>query len=503
MTLRNIFFISLFILTCGYTQAYASQPVPHIRIPLNEYGTSNNGNSEQNSAEISLMAVTFQNMRAGGYFREYFGDYLTYSGSDSDFDVDDVLWQIVSGSPPGGLILSDGMLYGEIGSDQIGSFNFTIRAYYNGKYAERSYTITVLDVDPLYAKSIDAGGNFTCAVTQDDRVKCWGRNTFGSNGDGTTTQSHAPVFVYGSESYTSVSAGGNHACAVTTSGAAMCWGGGASGQLGHGSNSNSSIPVSVTGIPFAISNVSVGSSSSCAVTVNNDLYCWGLNSAGQLGIGNTTQQNTPQRVTALDGAVRSVSVGGSTTCATTTGNEAYCWGAGMMGQLGRGSAMNSTSPLPVIGLPSGVREVAAGGSHACAALLDGTAYCWGWNEDGQLGNGTVSNSLSPVQVAGADTWMKIVAGGISTCGLTTGGGLKCWGNNWYDQLGTGDSESHLVPMQVLGITNGATHISSASGHTCAIHAGVAKCWGDGAYGRLGINDEGEGGRSAPVRVHQD
>ena len=144
---------------------------------------------------------------------------------------------------------------------------------------------------------MDVGGNYSCAVTTDGGLKCWGNNQFGQLGDGTTTLSAVPVQISGGHTFASVAAGGGHSCAVTTDGTAYCWGHDRNSQLGNGieGETQSTAPVLV-GAALVFRSVSAGLAHTCGVTTDSVAYCWGLNSAGQLGIGSTTNTDGPERV---------------------------------------------------------------------------------------------------------------------------------------------------------------------------------------------------------------
>jgi alpha-tubulin suppressor-like RCC1 family protein len=302
-----------------------------------------------------------------------------------------------------------------------------------------------------------------------------------------------------------VSAGDTHACALTTGGGAKCWGNNSLGQLGNGSTTNSSTPVDVTGLTSGVAAVSA-SRHACALTNSGGVKCWGANSYGQLGNGTTTASTTPVDVTGLTSGVAAVSVGGGNTatdytCALTTGGGVQFWGANNYGQLGIGTTANSTTPVDVSGLTSGVATVSAGGDTACAMTAGGGLKCWGYNRNGQLGNGTTGPELcgisycskTPIDVYGfTGGAAAIEVGLLHACLVTVGGGAKCWGANDYGQLGAataGECDHNYcsrVPVDVTGLTSGASAVSAGGFFSCAIASGgVLKCWGANQYGQLG------------------
>jgi len=298
--------------------------------------------------------------------------------------------------------------------------------------------------------SVSAGINHTCAVTTGGAVKCWGYNVVGELGDGTTTQSNTPVDVVGLGSgVASVSAGGNHTCAVTIGGAAKCWGYNGFGELGDGTTTQSSTPVDVVGLGSSVASVSAGGNHTCAVTIGGAVKCWGDNSSGELGDGTTTYSATPVDVVGL--GLASVSDGYQNTCAVTTSGAAKCWGNNVSAELGDGTTTNSSTPVDVVGLGSGVATVSAG-YHSCAVTTAGAAKCWGNNVSAELGDGTTTYSSTPVGVVGLGSGVATVSAGYHhTCAVTTGGAAKCWGDNLDGALGDGTNTESDTPVAVVGL----------------------------------------------------
>ena len=258
---------------------------------------------------------------------------------------------------------------------------------------------------------VSAGTSHSCARLADGTVRCWGLNTNGRLGDGTTTQRTSPVTVLSAAAtplagVVSVSAGGSHSCAVLTSGAVRCWGNNANGQLGTGlTTSLSFASTNVVGISTA-TQVSAGTSHSCARLADGTVRCWGLNTNGRLGDGTTTQRTSPVTVlsaaaTPLAGVV-SVSAGGSHSCAVLTSGAVRCWGNNANGQLGTGLTTSlSFASTIATGIASGV-NVSAGGSHtllvSTSSVLSSVVNAMGLNTNGQLGDGSVTQRTAPTQL---------------------------------------------------------------------------------------------------------
>ena len=248
---------------------------------------------------------------------------------------------------------------------------------------------------------------------------------------------------------TQVSAGANHTCALTTAGGVKCWGDNAYGQLGDGSTTQRVTPVDVSGLASGVTAITAGYFHTCALTTAGGVKCWGFNGYGQLGDSFNTTRLTPVDVSGLASGVTAITVGNFHTCALTTAGGVKCWGDNGYGQLGDGSNNNRYAPVNVSGLGSGVSAIATGGKHTCALTTAGGGKCWGYNAQGQFGDGSTSSQLTSVDVSGLTSGLAIKAGEYHTCALTTAGGVKCWGYNSVGQLGDGSTSNRLTPVNVL------------------------------------------------------
>src|SRR2546422_34695 len=300
--------------------------------------------------------------------------------------------------------------------------------------------------------ALAAGGLHTCMRLPDGTVQCWGRNNFGQlgNGDGSLSSSSVPVAVRGLTTATRVVTGDAHTCALLGDGTVQCWGVGDSGQRGDGTFNNiSTVPAAVVGITGAVA-VAARGYHSCALLGDGTVWCWGRNSDGQLGVTPSGSQ-----------------------CPTTPGF--FC----------------SSTPVRAAGITSAA-GVIAGGYHTCALFGDGTAQCWGRNDDGQLGDGTFTSSSTPLRVGGL-TGAAAVSGGIlHTCALLVNGTVKCWGavgpNNDFGQLGNGATTGSSTPVTVTGTgvawtsSNGAVATIDAVGRATGLNPGTATITATGGSG---------------------
>ncbi len=227
-----------------------------------------------------------------------------------------------------------------------------------------------------------------------------------------------------------------------------------------------STPVSADANETATTDTNAGAQASitagvwhtCALLATGAVNCWGFNGNGRLGDGTEIDRLTPTQVTGLDGEVSEVTAitaDGAHTCALLATGAVNCWGANYYGQLGDGTQNGWWTPTQVFEPGSGVTAITASGDRTCALLVTGGVKCWGNNGDGQLGDGTTTDRLTPTQVDGLDSGVTaITAGRHHTCALLVTGGVKCWGNNGDGQLGDGTIINRLTPTQVTGLHSG-------------------------------------------------
>lgn len=277
-----------------------------------------------------------------------------------------------------------------------------------------------------------------------------------------------------------------------------------------------SAPVSVITVTFT--SIAAGGAHSCGLTTSGAAYCWGRNESGQLGVPvpATTCATDAGTVACITQAVpvgggrtfAQLAAGGAHTCGLTSDGTAYCWGNNATGQLGDNTATQRVAPVAVA-TDLKFAALDLGAAHTCGLTAAGIAHCWGSNTRGQLGDATTNNRLVPVPVGGGHTFQQIVAGGFNighTCALAVDGAAYCWGDNEKGALGLGtmDLNGHSVPAAVAGGLVFASLTAGLGGHTCGrTAAGVAYCWGENTFGGLGngstnstsLPDEVSGGHS--------
>lgn len=362
-------------------------------------------------------------------------------------------------------------------------------------------TVPVVVQDVSNARAIGAGLYHTCAVAQRGEIRCWGLNDTGQLGNGEAAKALDPVNVSGLTSAArALAAGSEHTCALAADGGMRCWGANLFGQLGDGSQQNRATPVAVSGLSGRARAIVAGDNHTCALMEGGDVLCWGQNQSGQLGNNSTDSARTPERVLNLSRDVQSLAAGGQHTCALTAAGGVLCWGSNRYGQLGDGTTTDRLVPSSVPGLTGSVRAVAAGASHTCALVTNGVR-CWGSNIFAQLGNGhTDGFSPTPVDVIGLGADVQALSAGDGyTCALLRGGSLRCWGLNEFGQLGDGTLLMRLAPVQVRRLSGSAQAVSaSGARHACAVVSGGVACWGSNNEGQLGVRRVAQS--STPVLI---
>lgn len=363
-----------------------------------------------------------------------------------------------------------------------------------------------------------------CGVTSTGAVHCWGKNSFGQLGDGSTAPRNHPQPVPGLGPATAVATERDRACARLESAEVWCWGANGVGQLGDGTYANRPSPVRVLDLT-GVTEVALGGGHSCALGAGGQAWCWGDDRSRQIGIDTSYGSEVPVATAGgnvftelrsddfgtcgvlVGGGVRcwgwgqwqpvaipalpelaTVSPNVETNCGLTATGEAWCWGLNRKGGMGRGSSeLSDGAPAPVLTALRFTR-ISSGYWHACALTAEGEAWCWGYGSS--TGSGSTEDRLAPVAVATAERFTAIEAGLYHTCALTAAGSAWCWGSNFYGETGSGTTgDAQLTPVPVAG---GHVFVALAVGYdqaSCGITvAGEAWCWGRGPLGVAGVTE---------------
>jgi len=370
-------------------------------------------------------------------------------------------------STAGGLI--------QIGSAQVASITVS-----DGTHTSAPLRIVVNSVS---ATAVSAGGFHTCALRSDGAVECWGLNDSGQLGNNTTTSSSSPVMVNNLANVTQISVGKYHTCALRNDGTVWCWGDNTYGQLGNKTNNDSHVPVQVlgvggTGFLTGVAEVSADGNFTCARLTSGGVRCWGHNQYGQIGNNTTNDSSTPVNVVGVGGTgtlanVIDIDGGANQACALISSGTVDCWGYNNDGQLGNNTTTNSSSPVLVVGIGgtgslSNVTQISGGRLHACAMLSDHTVYCWGDNANGELGDGTTANRSIPVRAGTISTAISVSAGEYHSCATLQNGTAQCWGAAAFGQIGNGTTADTSVPVTVIGVggygtLSGIANVSAGGG----------------------------------------
>ncbi|NUM57924.1 MAG: hypothetical protein HUU56_04790 [Bdellovibrionaceae bacterium] len=379
---------------------------------------------------------------------------------------------------------------GQLGNNEISSQNTTVK---NGQISE------VVAIDK--AKSVAVGKDHTCAITMDDKVKCWGNNLYGQLGDGSNTSSVSPVDVVQLGAVKAISLEAYYSCAITMDDKVKCWGNNYSGQLGNGTRQNTNVPGFVANLESVTSMVA-GEQHVCVINSENLVKCWGQNGNGQLGRNDiiyterySSSSFYPVEVKNLN-SVKKLALGRSHTCAITVDNKVKCWGRSDL--IGNNSISAISLVAEVLDLDF-AKSIALGSDHSCAINQDNRIRCWGNNNFFQQGHNSVTNSLLPTKLSVINNFKTIASGEDSLCYITNESLVKCLGRGYAGQLGDGNRSDSLVsPVDVKDL-GPVKAITAGSYFYCAINKDdLVKCWGSNSGGELG--DKTKNDAKVPVDV---
>jgi alpha-tubulin suppressor-like RCC1 family protein len=319
----------------------------------------------------------------------------------------------------------------------------------NGATSFRSVPVPTPVLGLTGVAQVAVGHYHACARMADGTVRCWGRNAFGQLGVGSSSlRELTPAPVPGLADVAEIALGLEHTCARMVDTSVRCWGANGEGQLGDGTTTTyRAVPAPVPGLTGVV-RLALGSGHSCVRMADATVRCWGSNARGQLGVPGAIRRPTPTPVTGLTD-VAEVALGGAHTCARMADGTVRCWGGNDWGVLGDGTTTHRTAPMPVAGL-AGVARIHLGHVNTCVRMTDGTARCWGRNAYGQLGDGTSAIFQPvPVPVLGLTDAAELAPGGSHTCARLVDGSARCWGANDYGQLGDGTTATRRSPAPVV------------------------------------------------------
>ena len=366
---------------------------------------------------------------------------------------------------------------------------------------------TVVFVENINVPVMSANG---CWVGLDNRVLrqdyaaadayVWGGNACGRLGTGNLTNSLIPVSVVGGfTDWRQVNAGACHSIGVRCDGTAWAWGRGGSGQLGDGTTVNKSSPVGVAGGFTDWCQVSAGNQHSLGVRTNGTAWGWGIG-GGALGDGTIVAKSSPVSVVGgfTDWCQVSAGTSFNHSLGVRTNGTAWAWGSNYSGTLGDGTTVDRSSPVSVVGGFTNWCQVSAGDGHSLGVRTNGTAWAWGCNGFGRLGTGNVYDRSSPVSIVGGFTdWCQVDAGCAHSLGVRTNGTAWGWGVGCRTGDGTGTARSS--PVSVVGGFTDWCQVSAGNAHSLGLRTnGTAWAWGGNLYGVLG--DGSLTTRSSPVSV---
>jgi alpha-tubulin suppressor-like RCC1 family protein len=372
----------------------------------------------------------------------------------------------------------DGASWVAAGPSSSGSVAYAWGSNSNGKLGDnttssRSSPVSVVgDISDWV--QLSSGGNHSLGLRANGTAWAWGLNSFGQLGDNTITSRRSPVSVVGGYTdWKQVSAGYSHSLGIRANGTAWAWGRNLGGSLGDSTTTSRRSPVSVVGGYTDWVQVDAGGHSNLGLRADGTLWAWGRNVHGELGDNTTSSRLSPVSVVGgiTDWVQVSVAIGQIDlhSIAIRADGTAWSWGSNFGGKLGDGTTNNTSSPVSVVGGYTDWKQVSAATSHSLGIRANGTAWAWGYNTSGQLGDNTTSNRSSPVSVVGGFTdWISVAAGEFFSIGERANGTAWAWGFNSSGQLGDTTTSSRQSPIEIAGNFTDWVSVTAGDTHALAI-----------------------------------
>jgi alpha-tubulin suppressor-like RCC1 family protein len=370
---------------------------------------------------------------------------------------------------------------------------FALRALPFAAFALALSTTPCLAIDKLPPMvALGAGAASACTLNAAGVVRCWGQNSLAVlDASGTLIEPSAVLGGGLTSGVAQIAVGSFHRCAILAgSGALKCWGANGTGAVGDGSTTDRPVATDVVGLSGGVTGVAAGNGFSCAVTNAGGVKCWGRNTYGQLGDGSTATRTSPVDVTGIASGAIAVAAGGDHACAILATSALKCWGRNDSGQLGNGSLASSPAPVAVTGLGFGVSVVSLGTDHSCAIGPNSALLCWGSGQNGKIGDGAAATTprTTPTAVAGLPSGVSTVAAGATHTCASAGSSrqVKCWGTNLNFRIGDAPATlASAAPVDIPGQINVGV-LAGGNGFACSLAGnGRVQCWGDNSLGQLG------------------
>ncbi len=426
-------------------------------VASDSYQSSSKDDSDSTSSNLVV-----KNVFVRGDLSRMSGYCNGYSENSNDLMMYNVSWYIGSSHKFSAVVLKGGSV--SAGSDSTCGLliNGSAVCWGSNEYgqlgnsSEGGYSTTAKFVSGGYNFSkVDTGGYHACGMMANGSVLCWGRNTYGQVGDGTDgNNKNSPTFVSGTYKYVDISSGNLHSCGITEEGHGMCWGNNEYGQLGDGTTTNRNTPTAVSGSHLFIKIVA-GIHHTCGIVSDGSAYCWGDNSHGQIGNGSVGGSATAPDEVGGGYKYSDIAVGYVHSCGLLTNGSVVCWGDNTYAQLGNGSVGGESSTPKFVDTDYTFVAISGGMSHTCGVMTNGSVVCWGYNylDKGELGNGSAAaTASSPVFIDDSSKYTSISSLAYHSCGVHIDGSAYCWGDNEYGKLGDGTTTQRDSPVQSTSYT---------------------------------------------------